>query len=142
LPPPASVLRRAAIRSALRRRTYPRCGIDARDLARDNTIRQSLAVVREAIELYSATYQKLPGADGNEAMFKADLAPLVGRFPKLTVGPPAAQDDSVAVDEKLNPVRGAHNPTVGWRYYYQTGVFIVNLRDPLVSDNSIEYDDL
>jgi general secretion pathway protein G len=110
--------------------------------AKDNAVRQSLAAVRNAIDLYAAKNSKLPGADGSQATFKSDLAPLVRRFPALAAGPPAALDDEVVMDDKLSPVKGDSNPTEGWRYFYNTGVFIVNNKAAMASDPAVEYDDL
>jgi general secretion pathway protein G len=106
----------------------------------DNCIRQTLAVVRDAIDLHLASTGRLPGENGSEATFKADLAPYLRRLPALPVGP--AQNATVAMDDKLTPVKGDNNPSEGWRYYYKTGTFIVNWKQPLASDGSIEYDDL
>ena len=114
------------------------CGV----LAKDNRVRQSLSVVRDAIELFLAANNRLPGADGNEATFKFDLAPYLRDFPILPVGPAAAQDDSVDMDNKLSPVKGDNNPTTGWKFYYKTGVLIVNSREDVASNGSIQYDDL
>jgi general secretion pathway protein G len=90
--------------------------------AKDNTVRQCLGVVRNAIDLYAAKNGKLPGADGSQATFKSDLAPLLRKFPALAAGPQAALDDQVVMDNKLSPVKGDSNPTEGWRYLYVTGV--------------------
>ncbi len=56
--------------------------------ATDNGLRQSLGVIRNAIEVYSANNPyKLPGADNTEATFLLDLKPyLRGEFPKCPIG--------------------------------------------------------
>jgi general secretion pathway protein G len=56
------------------------------DLGADNCTRESLAVVRDAIQLFEAQNGRLPGADGNQATFKSDLAPFIRRFPVLAAG--------------------------------------------------------
>lgn len=111
--------------------------------AKDNTIRQSLAVVRDAIDAYQAKNNgALPGADGNQATFKSNLKPHLRNFPVLAAGMPAALDDQVVMDGSAGPTAGENNPTEAWRYYYLTGVFIVNSDQNLASDNSVQYDDL
>ena len=61
---------------------------DTSSKAKDNGLRQTLSVVRRAIELYKAQNGALPGADGTEPTFKSDLAPyLQGPFPAGPVGP-------------------------------------------------------
>jgi general secretion pathway protein G len=122
-------------------------GVAARKLfsihtAADNGIRQDLAVVRDAIDLFQTQNGRLPGADGNEATFKAELAPFIRKFPVLPTGPAQAQDDEVAMDGGVGAPAGDANPTQGWRYYYNTGAFIVNWNQPVKSDGAIEYDDL
>src|SRR3972149_6138538 len=56
--------------------------------ATDNGLRQTLGVVRNAIEVYSANNPyKLPGADSSETTFKDDLKLyLRGEFPKCPIG--------------------------------------------------------
>ena len=58
------------------------------DTARDNGLRQTLTVIRDAIDSYSAEYAALPGADGNQATFKSDIAPYLrgAAFPTCPVG--------------------------------------------------------
>jgi prepilin-type N-terminal cleavage/methylation domain-containing protein len=112
------------------------------DSAIDNGLTSTLATVRDAIDSFTSVTGRLPGADGNEATFKSDLAPYLREFPTLPVGPTAAQDDAVVMDNKLTPVKGENNPTEGWRYFYKTGVFIVNWSKPVKTDGSISYDDL
>jgi prepilin-type N-terminal cleavage/methylation domain-containing protein len=92
--------------------------------ATDNGLRQSLAVVRDAIELFAAEHGgKLPGADGAEGTFKTDLKPyLRGDFPKCPVG---AKNDSVDI-ATTDPLTGDASPTMGWRYNKTTGQFIAN----------------
>ena len=70
--------------------------LDTSATATDNGIKQSLAVVRDAIELFAAENGgDLPGADGTEATFKSDIDPYLrgnATFPTCPVG---AKDDGV-----------------------------------------------
>jgi prepilin-type N-terminal cleavage/methylation domain-containing protein len=108
--------------------------------ARDRAAVQSLHALREAIDLYFAHNSgRFPGADGNEASFKNDVSKFLGRFPKCPVG--TSQNAFVAMD-KNGPVMADGNPTKGWKYFYEYGVFIINSRRPTESDPSVAYDEL
>ncbi len=93
--------------------------------ATDNGLRQTLSVVRDAIERYAAEKGgDFPGTD--EPTFKAAIAPyLRGAFPTCPVG---AKDATVAVGT-TSTVAGAQS----WRYNTTTGEFIVN---STTTDNS------
>jgi prepilin-type N-terminal cleavage/methylation domain-containing protein len=106
----------------------------------DTIAHAHLAAIRAAIDLYHRDRSQLPGANGNEATFKADLALYLRKLPALPVG--TARNDRVAMDNKLSPIKGDGSPTEGWRYYYNTGVFIINYKHATASDASVEYDDL
>jgi prepilin-type N-terminal cleavage/methylation domain-containing protein len=103
--------------------------------ATDNGVRQTLAVVRDAIERYAAENGgDFPGeADGLEATFKANLAPyLRGTFPTCPVGD--NKDAEVAMSNTTTSPLGVDaSATKGWRYSYKTGDFIVNSAN---NDNS------
>lgn len=106
--------------------------------ATDNGLRQTLGVIRDAIELHAAQNPfKLPGADGNETTFKNDLKPyLRGVFPKCPVG---KKDDAVAfvnvdTNSDLTP-----DGTTGWMYNTKDGRFIANTSDTS-SDGVTTYD--
>jgi len=106
--------------------------------ATDNGLRQSLAVIRNAIEVYSANNPyKLPGADGTETTFKNDLkAYLRGEFPKCPIGKKDATIEFVSVDANT-----ALTPTgsKGWMYNTKDGRFIANSSDKS-ADGVITYD--
>jgi general secretion pathway protein G len=93
--------------------------------ATDNGLKQTLTVVRDAIELYAADHGgALPGADGNAATLKTDLAPyLRGTFPECPVG---AKDADVKMSSGATALAGVASPTEAWHYNYTTGEFIVN----------------
>lgn len=90
--------------------------------ATESGLRHTLAVVRNAIDLYGANTGGLPGADGNEATFKSDLASYV-RLPFPTN--PIKGSASIDVETTGDPLSYAGGPH-GWRYDNQTGEFIAN----------------
>ncbi|MFN0195849.1 MAG: type II secretion system protein [Planctomycetaceae bacterium] len=92
--------------------------------ARTNTTKQSLTVIRNAIQLYRAQTGVLPGEAGSEADLKADLGPyLQGPFPTNQI-PEAANDASISVVTAGTPltVSGAQD----WKYDNVTGECIIN----------------
>ena len=106
----------------------------------DNGLRQTLAVVRDSIELYTADHGGvLPGADSSPLTFKTDLNPyLRGKFPKCPVGP--ASNRKVRVVNGRGSISGEANPGRGWWYNSQTGQFIVNWNHPTECDSTVTYD--
>jgi len=107
----------------------------------DNGLRQTLAVVRDAIELHVADNGgAFPPctADGDD--FKTALEPyLRGDFPDCPVGP--------ATNSKVEPVTGAStdgvaSPTKGWRFNTDDGTFICNYDKATTSDATVKYDEL
>jgi prepilin-type N-terminal cleavage/methylation domain-containing protein len=109
--------------------------------AADNGLKQTLAVVRDAIERYAAEHGgQLPGADGTEAAFKSDLTEyLRGGFP---ICPVAGSNATVKVTAVPGAITGEADPAESWHYSSNTGEFIVNLNTPTKSDPSQNYDDL
>ncbi len=93
---------------------------DQATTARQNGTRQSLVVVRNAIELFRAQTGALPNAD-----IKVQLQPfLQGAFPRAEVGPTTNHNDNVRIVSDANPL--SPSGTEGWAYNRQTGQFIVN----------------
>jgi hypothetical protein len=94
-------------------------------------------VIRNAIEMYAANNgSALPGADGTEATFKANLVPhLRGTFPTCPVGAKNASVDFGTTD----PLTGDASPTKGWRYNKTTGAFIANY-SAVSTDGTTTYD--
>jgi general secretion pathway protein G len=116
---------------------------DTSGRAIDNGVKQSLAVVREAIEVFQAANGgRLPGSNGDEATFKAEISPYVRKFPVLPVGPTPAQNGAVLMSGDAGPPNGSISPSEGWKYYYNSGDFIINLHKKLKSDNNLYYDEL
>ena len=110
--------------------------------ATDNGLKQSLGVVRDAIEMYAADHGgALPGANGDPLTFKTDLDPyLRGDFPRCPLGP--VQDTRVKMLDGSDPISGVPDPARAWRYNYETGQFMVNWDQPTKTDPSINYDQL
>lgn len=98
------------------------------DSAMENSARQSLSVIRDAIDKFSAENEALPGADGNAATFKTDLSPyLRGSFPKCPVG--EAANDAIRMQAGTGSIAsgiGGTASTHGWAYKYETGDFHIN----------------
>jgi general secretion pathway protein G len=83
--------------------------------ATDNGLRQTLSVVRDAIERYAAENN----GSFPDASFTTQIAPYIrGPFPTCPVG---AKDATVATGT-TNAVSGAQS----WRYNTSTGEFMVN----------------
>ena len=56
----------------------------------------------------------------------SDLAPYLPRLPKLAAGRDnLALDDQVVMDPAVGLAAGDNYPAEGWRYYFNTGGFIV-----------------
>jgi prepilin-type N-terminal cleavage/methylation domain-containing protein len=84
--------------------------------ATEASVKQTLAVVRSAIELCAAQTGSLP-PEASDAAFKAALVPYIrGNFPTSPVG---AQDNTVKAGTVAD---GA----TGWMYDEATGAFICN----------------
>ena len=109
--------------------------LDVSSAAADNGLKQTLDVVRDAIELYTADNGgSLPGASEVEDDFKTDLAPyLRGDFPTCAVGPTTSQNAKVEFSSN-NPLVGSVGGDTGWVYNASTGDFICNNENPTASD--------
>jgi type II secretory pathway pseudopilin PulG len=109
--------------------------------ATDNGLKQTLSVIRGAIDTYSADHEgELPGADGQETTFKTQIMPhLRGKeFPVCSVGP--AANNAIRMMAGSGPVDGSiDEATKSWVYKYETGDFHVNC-DDLSSDGATAYD--
>jgi prepilin-type N-terminal cleavage/methylation domain-containing protein len=116
--------------------------LDTSATATDNSLKQTLAVVRDAIERYAAEHGgALPGANGAPLTFKTDLGPYMrGRFPACPVGEGAPR--KVKMMSGTGPVEAEATPARGWMYYFEIGEFIVNYGKPTTTDPSVNYDDL
>ena len=93
--------------------------------ARDNAAKQTLAILRNAVELYKANNgDSYPGTD--EASLKTALTPyLKGPFPTCTAGNKNSNIRVVTGDS--NPLASSVGSTAqGWAYNNQTGEVIIN----------------
>jgi len=107
--------------------------------ATDNGLRQSLAVIRNAVEVYAANNGgKLPGGTSpTDESFKTDLKPyLRGEFPKCPVG---AKDAVVKFSQEDATATMAGDGSSGWRFNTKDGRFIANTTDKS-SDGVTTYD--
>ncbi|MCA9217121.1 MAG: type II secretion system protein, partial [Planctomycetales bacterium] len=106
--------------------------------ALDNATRSSLAVVRNAIELYTADHNgALPGQSND---LPGDLANyLRGDFPASAA---KSNDRGISYYSDDAAALSADETTNGWVYSTVTGEFIVNSGAALSSDSSVTYDQL
>jgi general secretion pathway protein G len=100
--------------------------VDTATSAKTNGARQSLAVLRQAIELYKLQNGSWPGDAGTGTDLAADLAPyLKGQFPKLAV-PGAPGNASVAYETDGNGL-GSADGSNDWRYDNADGSIAINV---------------
>jgi general secretion pathway protein G len=117
--------------------------LGAADTAGDAAVKQSLSVIREAIDSYAAQHpNELPGADGQEATFYADLKQYLrgAEFPVCRVGP--AKNNHVRMMSGTGSISagiGASEATQSWVYKFETGDFYVN-SDDTAADGVTTYD--
>jgi prepilin-type N-terminal cleavage/methylation domain-containing protein len=96
----------------------------------DNGVRQTLSVIRTAIDSYSAEHDgTLPGADGAEATFKNDMIGYLrgSEFPVCPIG--QAKNNVIRMLSGNGSVAdsiGGTAATRSWAYNFQTGDFHVN----------------
>lgn len=110
--------------------------------ASDNGLRQTLSVIRDAIDRYAADHEgKLPGEDGQESTFKSDLDPyLRGEdFPTCVVGPVKNNLVHTMTGSGVAAAIGATQATHSWLYNYGTGEFYAACTDQS-SDHVTTYD--
>jgi len=111
--------------------------------ATENSARQSLATIRTAIDTYAAEHGgALPGANGQQATFKADMANYLrgASFPACPVG--EAKNDQVRMVAGTGAIStgiGQTAATHSWAYQYETGDFCINSKD-LSNDGVTTYD--
>jgi general secretion pathway protein G len=93
---------------------------DAATDARKNGTRQSLMILRDAIEMYRAQNSAYPPA----ATFATVVKPMLkGPFPAVQIG--ANQNATVAASTQ-NPIAAPEAGGAGWAYNETTGDIVVN----------------
>ena len=92
--------------------------------ATDNGLRQTLSILRDAIELYTAENggNLPPCADATTSLQTALNDYVRGAFPKCPVG---TKDQDVTATT-TTPIVADGTPTTGWKYNTTTGEFICN----------------
>jgi len=109
--------------------------------ATDNGVRQTLGVIRSAIDRYAAEHGgALPGADGQEATFLADLKNYLrgSEFPMCPVDAARYNTIHMMSGNEL-PGTGGTVGTHSWAYNYETGDFYINSAD-MSGDKVTTYD--
>jgi general secretion pathway protein G len=107
--------------------------------ATENGLRQTLTVVRDAIELYQAKQGSLPPCTGTGTDFWGALKPyLRGPAPNCPVG--SVGDTSVKAST-TTPLVNAVDDTSSWLYNTNSGEFICNSSDNSQMDASLTYGD-
>lgn len=108
----------------------------------DNGLRQSLGVVRNAIDQFAAEHGgSRPGADGDEQTFKDDLARYLrgNEFPTCPVG---AKNNTIRMTSGSGPNSSSIAGTAtthSWAYNFESGEFTIN-NDGAASDGVSTYD--
>jgi prepilin-type N-terminal cleavage/methylation domain-containing protein len=96
--------------------------------ATDNGVRQTLGVIRSAIDTYAAEHGgALPGADGQAETLISDLEEYLrgSEFPTCPVGVANNNDIHILSDGELVEHGGAEL-THSWSYGHKTGEFYIN----------------
>jgi general secretion pathway protein G len=117
--------------------------LDKSGSATDNGIKQSLTVIRDAVELYAADNGgDLPAKElaDDQATLKTQLDSYLrgNTFPVCPVG---AKDADIKMSDVAGTITGEASPTEGWHYNKQTGEFICNF-DGETNTTDVYYDDL
>ena len=117
--------------------------INTSGAATDNGIRQTLSIVRDAIELYTAdpvvNPSGNPPAFADSATFQGLLSRYIrGTFPNCPVGAGAGTNTVVEVDE----LTASTDATGPWRYDADTGEFRVNFAGATNILPGVNYDAL
>ena len=113
--------------------------INNSDAATDSSIAQSLASMRDAVELYRASYNQLPPGTVVTCDIPVALTEFLRgtNFPNCAVG---GQNSNTVKNVSGTPTVQAG--TDGWVYSIDQGEIIINSSSPLISDATRNYDDL
>jgi general secretion pathway protein G len=93
--------------------------------ATDNGLKQTLTVIRDAIDLYAADHEgDLPPCTMTGADFRTALKDYIrGEFPKCPVGP---ADNNNVIPATGMTTAGVMAPSDGWKFNTDNGDFICN----------------
>jgi prepilin-type N-terminal cleavage/methylation domain-containing protein len=95
--------------------------------ANENGMKQTLSIVRDAIELYNAKYNALPSCTAPGTDFKLLLKPFLrGPIPPVTVGATAIRNSDISTVADANAITADASPDKGYKYNSQTGEFVIN----------------
>lgn len=111
------------------------------DMAVDNGARQTLGVIRTAIDSFAAQHDgKLPGADGAATTLKTDLAAYLRgpKFPACPVGQ-AKNNDVLVLTGGITGI-GTSAGSYSWIYFPDSGDFFINSTD-VSTDKVTPYDE-
>ena len=101
---------------------------DTANNARDASARQSLAVMRDAIELYRSQTGSYPAA----ASLTTDILPYIqGSFPAPGAG--ANANSATVAASTQNPITAVETGSDGWAYNETTGELRINSAAPYVT---------
>lgn len=103
--------------------------------AADQGIKQTLGVVRDAIERYAAEHSGAVPADPSVDLVTGNY--IRGTFPICPVG---ANNNQVSVVGTAGPLSPDASPTKGWKYSSADGSFICNSGANSKSDVGVTYD--
>jgi general secretion pathway protein G len=110
----------------------------------DNGLRQTLSVIRGAIDSFAAKHAgKLPGADGQENTFKTDVAPFLrgNAMPMCPVGAAQFNDVYMSGSSTLTvPEIQSSEGVYSWIYLYKTGDFYINCSELSSDDETFYYE--
>ncbi len=111
-------------------------------LATENGVRQTLSIIRDSIELYSAdnggTFPTCTGTGVGATNFHGLMADYVrGKFPASPVG---VEDNLITVATGTGPA--VANNATGWMYNPTTGEFICNCTADTPSADTGNYNEL
>ncbi|MEM8945432.1 MAG: prepilin-type N-terminal cleavage/methylation domain-containing protein [Planctomycetota bacterium] len=111
--------------------------------ANDNSARTTLAIIRDAIEIYTAENGGTPPRNSNEANFLTDIMPYIrgSVFPTCPAGENAGSNN-ILMGAATTPAGGE-----GWRYNVASNVgeFFINSDDLTANqddDPTLNYDEL
>lgn len=112
---------------------------DTSTQATENGLRQSLAVIRDAIELYGAQHGELPGQSKGSDDFQAELASyLRGDFPENPFGAKEDKASRIKIRDNGTALFDHIGGDEGWLYDNLSGEFISNSSE-LSSDGVTTY---